>query len=191
VTGITSDGISADLINAGTVNTNNINIMNADEPVFKWDSYGISAFYGEWANSEIGTTISAIDTKKIVRFDKHGIYGINNAGVDGEKWKPSSINDIGNKATFALTWDGLKIKNSKGITLRLGDGAKGADDDTDLLVVNNNSGDKIFAITENGSLLWSPSSTPAKTLYARTLINKPNKSYDSYDNDSDTDWHKI
>lgn len=157
VTGITSDGISADLINAGTVNTNNINIMNADEPVFKWDSYGISAFDSTWTNSEIGTTLSAIDTKKFVRFDKHGIYGINNAGIDGEKWKPTAADDIDNKATFSLTWAGLKIVNKYDDTddegnqvSRTATAQIGKDSDS-IIKVNNGKKDTLI-VDKNGNV---------------------------------------
>ena len=168
VTGITSDGISADLINAGTVNTNNINIMNADEPVFKWDSYGISAFDSVWTKSEIGTTISAIDTKKFVRFDKHGIYGINNAGVDGEKWKPTGNDYEGNankevddKATFALTWEGLKVTGNNGAVARIGkQNYTIKDDDGDdvekTAIIKVSSEDKdTFVIDEKGHVMTS------------------------------------
>jgi hypothetical protein len=77
VTGVTSDGISASLITAGMINAGEISIMNADEPVFRWDAYGISAYDANWYDSDIGTVVSGIDTTKFVRFDKLGIYGIN------------------------------------------------------------------------------------------------------------------
>jgi hypothetical protein len=59
-----------------------------------------------------------------------------------------------NEATFALTWEGLKVINSKGVSLHIGDSAKtGAG--TDLLSVKNGNNDVVFAIDENGSLKWS------------------------------------
>jgi hypothetical protein len=95
VTGVTSDGVSANLITAGVINAGEISIMNANDPVFRWDTHGISA-YDFWEfPGEFGSVISGIDTKKFVRFDKHGIYGINNSGVDGANWYPSDIEEIG------------------------------------------------------------------------------------------------
>jgi hypothetical protein len=94
VTGVTSDGISASLITAGTLNAGEISIMNYDEPVFRWDSFGLSAYDAEWADTGEGTTIvSKVDSNKFVRFDKYGLYGIN-SGEDGANWRPKDINEI-------------------------------------------------------------------------------------------------
>jgi hypothetical protein len=113
VTGVTSDGVSASLITAGVLNAGEISIMNYDEPVFRWDTFGISAYDATWYNggTDVGTVISGVNTKKFVRFDKHGIYGINDAGVDGANWHPQDNNEIDEKSTFALTWEGLKVTN--------------------------------------------------------------------------------
>jgi hypothetical protein len=108
-TGLTSEGISASLITAGTINAGDISIMNVNEPVFRWDSFGLTAFDAEWGGT---STVGRPNKNKFVRFDKHGIYGINDDGdviVDGLSWKPSSIDEIDDKATFALTWEGLKV----------------------------------------------------------------------------------
>jgi hypothetical protein len=46
-----------------------------------------------------------------VRFDKYGLYGIDiDSKVDGLSWVAKNTDEISDKATFALTWDGLKIK---------------------------------------------------------------------------------
>lgn len=146
VTGVTSDGVSANLITAGTINVNDIKIMNADEPVFKWDTFGISAYDAVWYNSDIGKVVSNIDTKKFVRYDKYGIYGINNAGVDGENWSPEAQSEIDEKATFALTWDGLKVTGENGGIARIG---KQGDS---ILKITNQSGDPTFIADENGNV---------------------------------------
>lgn len=194
-TGMTPEGISASLINAGTVNTKNIQIMNADEPVFLWNSNGISAF----DTVEVDGVLEQINPYKFVRFDKYGIYGMNTANISGDSWRPEQQSDIDNKATFALTWDGLKIKNSNGVTLRIGDGAKGKGQDTDLLTVHDINENQIFAITEDGSLSWTTESTPTKALYARTQLRTPTELYVNYKDRNDVDedgnlledvWHK-
>ena len=201
VTGVTSDGVSASLITAGVLNAGEISIMNYDEPVFRWDTFGISAYDAIWHNAgaDIGTVISGVNTKKFVRFDKHGIYGINNAGVDGANWYPTGIgyddnpfNEIDARATFALTYEGFKVTNKQGVTLRIGDNAKINSSNTNLLDVRDPQNNSIFAIKENGSLVWGTGSASTKVLYAKTQLEKPNKSYEEY-NPSNAEgedvWH--
>jgi hypothetical protein len=108
--GITSKGISAKLITAGQINTSVVSIMNGDEPYFRWDAYGISAYYFD-STTQNGY-INGLDTKKGVRFDRFGIYGYN--GVDGAVWHPETIQDIMDNSLFALTWDGLFLRLGQG-----------------------------------------------------------------------------
>lgn len=110
MTGITKDGISANLITAGKLDVGQIQIMSGNDPVFRWDMFGISAYDALWTEGEGFTSVSGINTRKFVRFDKNGIYGINNAaGIDGANWHPNGIHQIDENATFALTWEGLKV----------------------------------------------------------------------------------
>lgn len=116
-TGLTPEGISASLITAGTLNAGKITIMNGEEPVFRWDAFGISAFDIDWINGDISGTTNPY---KFVRFDKYGIYGIDqessqNGAIDGRSWKPTSIDEIDQLATFALTWQGLKVTGTQGV----------------------------------------------------------------------------
>jgi hypothetical protein len=154
-TGLSSEGISANKITAGQIDTGLIQIMNGTEPAFRWDAFGISAF----ANEEFEGVVSGTDTSKFVRFDKYGLYGIN-GGVDGLSWHAENEQDIDNKATFALTWEGLKVKNSKGVTLRIGDGAKIGADSTDILDVRGIDDKSIISITENGDFRWGEGASP-------------------------------
>jgi hypothetical protein len=108
MTGITNQGISANLITAGRLDTGTVQIMSGSDPVFRWDAYGISAYDAYWSNSGGIETISGVNTKKFVRFDKYGIYGVDNvAGADGAVWHPSKGSDIEKNAAFYLTWDGM------------------------------------------------------------------------------------
>lgn len=116
-TGITSDGMSANLITAGVLNAGEISIMNYDEPVFRWDSYGISAFDAEWTAADGAPVVSAINSDKFVRFDKYGIYGINGS-ANGLNWRPTGENyndeplkEIYARSTFSLTWEGLRVSH--------------------------------------------------------------------------------
>ena len=120
-TGLTPEGISATLVTAGILNAGNITIMNVNEPVFRWDAFGLSAFDIDWSNSAISGKVNPF---KFVRFDKHGIYGINQEDdkivIDGRSWKPSSLEEIDSLATFALTWEGLKVTGSDGTVAKIG-----------------------------------------------------------------------
>jgi hypothetical protein len=86
-----------------------------------WNSVGISAFDVNWNNGEV---VGTPDTSKFIRFDKHGIYGIDiskNDGVkDGLSWKPADLNEINENATFALTWEGLTVTGNNGVVAKIG-----------------------------------------------------------------------
>jgi hypothetical protein len=104
------------LITAGIINTSEISIMNYDEPVFRWDAYGLTALDSTWYEDVISDT----NPCKFVRFDKHGIYGINNSGVTADSWHPSNLEELDNYSTFSLTWDGLKVTKEGSGCLRIG-----------------------------------------------------------------------
>ena len=116
-TGLTSDGIAADLITTGILNVGEISIMNHNDPVFRWDSFGISAFDAKWADVQGTPVISSINPDRFVRFDKFGIYGID-GGRNGINWYPGKdykgnpMEEINDVATFSLTWDGLHVKHN-------------------------------------------------------------------------------
>ena len=154
VTGVTSDGVSASLITAGVLNAGEISIMNYDEPVFRWDTFGISAYDATWYNggTNTGTVINGVNTKKFVRFDKHGIYGISNAGIDGANWHPTGeeydndpFKEIDAKATFALTYEGLKVSGTGG-TVRIGK------QEDCIILGSDNENNPVFKMTDSGNL---------------------------------------
>lgn len=124
-TGLTPDGISADFLKAGTIDTTQISIRNGHDITFMWNSFGISAFDTNWSSEGVGGTINK---HKFVRFDKYGLYGINdeqrdesnNYIMDGTTWTPTSNTEINSKATFALTWEGLKVTGDSGVEARVG-----------------------------------------------------------------------
>lgn len=124
-TGISADGVNTEMLAAGVINTDIINIMNADEPSFRWDRFGLTAFDFE---TDASGAVTSFSTKKGVRFDRFGLYGF--TGIDGAAWRPTSIlptdmnsaDSISERASFYLTWDGLHISR---------DGGK--KDDTDII----------------------------------------------------------
>jgi hypothetical protein len=129
--------------------------MSGDAPSFRWDEYGISAYDAYWYDSGEVSTISGINKHKFVRFDKYGIYGINNS-VNGETWHPTGKGydskpqkEIDALSTFALTWEGLKVTGNDGIVAKIGK------DDTHIIKVTKQDGGstrEVFAIDNNGAL---------------------------------------
>ena len=149
-TGITSEGISADLITTGKLNAGVVQIMAGEEATFRWDAYGISAYDATWTDANGTKAISGVNSKRFVRFDKHGLYGINNvSGIDGASWTPNDINDIDTNATFAITWEGLKVTQSlsdgKQATARIGNLDKA------IIKVNNGTTDT-FVVDDSGNV---------------------------------------
>ena len=100
---IDGQGINIGAVYTGTLNTNEVIIGSRDNPSFRWDKAGISAFKFYEGNEN-----DSYDLQTFVRFDQYGLYGIKNNG----DFKAQGLNDIKNKAHFAVTWDGFFIKNS-------------------------------------------------------------------------------
>ena len=94
-------GVNADAIITGSINTQNIIIGNEQNPSFRWDKSGISAYK---SNSNTGI----YDLQTYVRYDEYGLYGVK----EGGSFKAQNLEDVLNKAHFAVTWDGFFIKNS-------------------------------------------------------------------------------
>lgn len=89
IAGLTATGFSAKVLTTGTLNTNYVNIMCDDEPTFRWDRYGLTAY--EFDDSDTFKPILSTG----VRFDRMGIYGFNITGDPGEPisvdWHPNAI----------------------------------------------------------------------------------------------------
>lgn len=119
---IDGTGVNADVLTTGTINTQHISLMDGESPSFRWDKVGISA-YG--FNENKGEEEELYDFGTYVRLDKYGLYGIKNL----ENYVPPSLNDIKEKASFGLTWDGFFIKNS------YADGYVAIDSDNDFQIV--------------------------------------------------------
>lgn len=140
-TGITPQGISANKILAGSINTGEISLMNGKDTSFIWNAFGINAFDYEIENG----TVTNVNKSKFVRFDKNGIYGIN-GGANADVWTPEDIAEIDSKATFALTWEGLKVTDSNGVVARIGNIHNSIIDITDT------NGNSIFKVSNTGGL---------------------------------------
>ena len=123
---IRGDGINTELLTAGRINTEQINIYNGNAPSFRWDPYGLNA-YGVNTASEI----QDVNTRKFVRFDQYGVYGLELTGVSN-LYIPTSINDIYRDAKFGMTWEKFFIKN---IT---NNGGIEINSDSGIIITDNN-----------------------------------------------------
>lgn len=135
-TGLTSDGISASLITAGVLNAGEIKIMSGRDPAFRWDDLGITAF---------DRRDGLMNTKKFVRFDKNGVYGID-ANQEGESYSPENLKQIDTDATFALTWDGLKVTGLDGAVLHIG--RQGSN----IFEISDGDGNSVFGVDGRGTV---------------------------------------
>lgn len=118
-TGISASGINAKVITTGQLNTGNVTIMNGRQPAFRWDSKGLNAFK-ETEQIEIDEEGKEVvknirSSKTFVRFDEHGLYGIDgHANFDPKEDSDgkTGIDKINEEAKFALTWDGFVLNSS-------------------------------------------------------------------------------
>ena len=162
-TAIDGEGINIGVVYTGTLNTDKV-VIGGDNPSFRWDQSGISAYK---SNTETGK----YDLQTYVRYDEYGLYGIKN----GEHFKAQNLQDVLDKAHFAVTWDGFFIKNSYP-----GGGRVEITSDNDFRVMNIPEGKtaeqekiKIGAL-EWGEGITSPDAagaTAAPTLYGIRIKN--------------------
>ena len=161
-TAIDGQGINVGVVYTGSLNTNEIIIGNQDNPSFRWDKAGISAFST--------TDDGSYDLQTYVRYDQYGLYGIKN-----DVFKAQSLDDVLEKAHFAVTWDGFFIKNRYA-----GGGQVEITTDNDFRVLNDplqqgNFQEKIkIGALEWGEGITSPDAAGAEelpTLYGIRIKN--------------------
>ena len=168
---IDGQGLNIGPAYTGTFNTNEIIIGSSQNPSFRWDKSGISAFKLDEAD-----TSAPYDLQTFVRYDQYGLYGIKN----NETFKANNLQDVLDNAHFAVTWDGFFIKNSYP-----GGGRVEITSDNDFRVMNipesqNTEQEKI----KIGALEWgkdgqgnpittpdAPGATYAPTLYGIRIKN--------------------
>lgn len=165
---VSPQGVNTEKLTSGSIDTQNITIMDGESPSFRWDSNGISA-YGFTESAPGRRLRSTTDNKKIdlntyVRYDKYGLYGVQN----GEDYVATSLEDIKEKASFGLTWDGFFIKNKyrdgyvsisstddfqvvANGTERIKIG-KFNDNDKYGIRIKNDEGDTVFETDDNGDI---------------------------------------
>ena len=157
-TAIDGQGINIGTVYTGKLNTNQVVIGNDENPSFRWDKAGISAYKS--INDE------AYDLQTFVRYDQYGLYGIKDNG----SFTANSLDDVLDKAHFAVTWDGFFIKNSY-----TGGGKVQITSDNDFQVINANQSEKIkigaLEWTQGGVVTTTPIPGVAPSLYGIRINN--------------------
>ena len=143
-TAIDGQGINIGTVYTGTLNTNNVVIGNEENPSFRWDKSGISAFKADGTTTIDGQTIQKYDLQTYVRFDEYGLYGIK----DNASFKAQNLDEVLENAHFAVTWDGFFIKNSYE-----GGGRVSLTSGNDFQVINSVNGQENEKI-KIGALEW-------------------------------------
>ena len=135
-TAIDGQGINIGTVYTGSLNTNQVIIGSDENPSFRWDKSGISAYKSKQDDT--------YDLQTYVRYDEYGLYGIKEGGT----FKANSLQDVLDKAHFAVTWDGFFIKNS------YEDGGRvsiTSNNDFQVIDGNNQERIKIGSWVENGT----------------------------------------
>ena len=162
-TAINGQGINIGAVYTGTLNTENVIIGSSDNPSFRWDKSGISAY-------QLGDN-GVYNLQTFVRYDQFGLYGIKNKSV----FKAETIDDVKEKAHFGITWDGFFIKN-----VYEGGGQVEITSENDFRVLNKVNGKdnekiKIGALEwkdKNGNITTNPAEgVGAPTLYGIRIKN--------------------
>ena len=157
-TAIDGRGINIGTVYTGMLNTDQVVIGSDSNPSFRWDKSGISAYKSD---GQGGDNETIYDLRTYVRYDEYGLYGIK----DGGSFKAQSLEDVKDKAHFAVTWDGFFIKNSYE-----GGGQVSITSDNDFQVLQSGGNEKI----KIGALEWLDSqgnttTNPSEGVGAPTL----------------------
>lgn len=158
-TAINGRGINAGLITVGNLNADEVTILDGNNPSFRWDKYGISAYRYQGADKPY-------DLTNYVRLDQYGLYGVKGT----EDYHATSLDDVKRQAQFGLTWDGFFIKNSYE-----GGGLVQITSDNDFQVINSAQTEKIkigaLEWTSNGVVTTTPVDGLAPSLYGIRINN--------------------
>ena len=157
-TAISGQGIDIGAVYTGTLNTNEVIIGSKDSPSFRWDKSGISAYKSKEDET--------YDLQTYVRYDQYGLYGIK----EGDSFKAQNLQDVLDKAHFAVTWDGFFIKNSY-----TGGGKVQITSDNDFQVLQSGGNEKIkigaLEWTQDGATTTEPIPGVAPSLYGIRIKN--------------------
>ena len=148
---IRGDGISADVLTAGRINTNEIYLYDGNNPLFRWDSRGLTAYAKDYTiqaqsqtgleENDNGTYYSENTNKfnKFIRFDSFGIYGYEGNEDFYPLYEDMIWDNTGVK--FGLTWKGFFLRGGS------------SESNKRLEIVGENNSIKFFLMngnTDNG-----------------------------------------
>ena len=116
-TAISAEGINASVITTGRLNAGSVNIYTDEQETFRWDAYGLNAYYFEADESGI---ISSVNYNNFIRMDRFGLYA-----YQGDTKKIfSTVDEVAKDSLFSLTRNGLRI-NSDGsggdVSIKIGE----------------------------------------------------------------------
>ena len=161
-TAIDGQGLNIGAVYTGSLNTNEVIIGNKENPSFRWDKSGISAYKSKEDET--------YDLQTYVRYDQYGLYGIK----DGGTFKAQNLQEVLDKAHFAVTWDGFFIKNS------YEDGGKvSITSENDFQVIDGTNTERI----KIGSLGFDEQT--GERIYGINISDKNGNSILNTDNDGD------
>ena len=121
-----------------SIDTQEILIKDGENPSFRWDRSGISAYT---INSD-----GSYNLNKFVRYDSNGIYGIVAETIPPKTSR--TLAEVKEDASFGLTWEGFFLKNT------YADGGMvsiSSDEDIQVIDGNNQERIKIGKIGETSS----------------------------------------
>lgn len=124
---ITANGIQPQALTAGPLATDKVNITDGEYPTFKWDKWGLSAYSYE-EDAAHGNKITRIKDGTFVRFDRYGLYGVDDETLPSD-WHATSDTEIVEKAQFGFIWGKFFMKSSSG------DGSVQISSDNDIQVL--------------------------------------------------------
>ena len=158
-TAIDGAGINAQYIRAGQIDTSLIRIMNGDNAAFRWDKDGITAFGLNSIKTGTDKDGKAIysyapNPNRFVRFDRYGLYGINNINLEGtleKPWIPKNLEDIVANAQCGLIQSGLFMNWDIGLSIN-GDGISLKENDQNRVIIGKptEEGYGLYLYDQNG-----------------------------------------
>lgn len=111
-TGVSGAGISTQNLTAGSINTDNVQILSGSYPTFTWNKYGLNAYY--YTTDNQNDIIDQVWSNKFVRFDRFGLYGIDNSNQGLTEIVFNTEEEVWDAAQYALTWKGFMLKTKTG-----------------------------------------------------------------------------
>lgn len=162
---VNGQGVNLNNVFASSIDTNKIVIGDKNNPSFRWDSSGINAFKYDESDPD-----TPYDLGTFVRLDRFGLYGIEG----DEVFQPTTLEQIENKASFGVTWNGFFLKSDHG------NGYVSISKKNDFEVIQTINGEKRTRI-KIGALEFNEQGIP--TVYGMNMYDRDGKEVITTDSD--------